>query len=600
MCGICGKVNFRTPPGKEKLEKINQKLTHRGPDFGCVMEIDSIATFGHRRLSIIDLSALAHQPMQDLSKVYTITYNGETYNFQEIKKELIQYGYHFKSNSDTEVVLYAYIHWGVKCFEKFNGMFALAIWNSKEKELILAKDRFGKKPLYYTLLNDEITFASELTALMEDKEIKNKVTLSISAINHYLALGYILSPLTIYREIYKLEPATYIKFKDGKTTEKTRYWEYKDYFLRLTKEKEKEIRENLDHLFDKSIRYRLISDVPVGAFLSGGLDSSGVVAFTKKYNKDSLHTFSIGFSYESYNEAPDAKLVSDYLKTIHHEKIFDKDLDKDIINKCISKYDEPFSDTSLIPMVEVSKLASTYLKVVLSGDGADEIFAGYETYKADKIKKSFDILPGQIRNGLASLLNKLTGETNKKVSFGFKLKQFSKGLPKDYHYAHYAWRELHSESERISIIGAEYKDEIISSDPYLVFKKYYDEVPELDYISQHLYVDVKTWLSDDILVKIDRATMAYSLESRSPFLDKDLIEYAATIPSQYKIKNNGKYILKKMLEKYLPKETIYKKKSGFNAPVNNWLGNNKENEFKFFNKYVLKEKGVNYSISVIK
>ncbi len=596
MCGICGKVNFRTPPEKERIEKINQKLTHRGPDFGCVLDIDGIATFGHRRLSIIDLSALAHQPMQDPSKIYTITYNGETYNFQEIKKELLQYGYNFKSNSDTEVVLYAYIHWGIKCFEKFNGMFAIAIWNSKEKELILAKDRFGKKPLYYTLLNDEITFASELTALMEDEEIKNRATLSISALNHYLAIGYILSPLTIYKEIYKLEPATYIKFKEGKITEKTRYWEYKNYFFNVKEEKEKEIIANLEYLFDRAVKYRLISDVPVGAFLSGGLDSSGVVAFTKKYNKDDLHTFSIGFSYESYNEAHDAKIVSDYLKTIHHEKILYNNLDKEIIKDYIKKYDEPFSDTSLIPMMDVSCLASKYIKVVLSGDGADEIFAGYETYKADKIKKTFDILPGQTKKILSLLLNKFAIETNKKVNPGFKLRQFSKGLPEDYQYAHYLWRELHNEKERIYLIGEEYKEEIISSNPYFIFKNYYDEVKELDYINQHLYVDVKTWLTDDILVKIDRATMAFSIESRSPYLDRDLVEYIATVPSKYKIKNNGKYILKKMLETYLPRETIYKKKSGFNAPVNNWLGNNKENEFKFFNKYVLKQKGINLTV----
>jgi len=573
MCGICGKISPETSQKKETVKKINQKLTHRGPDFGAVLDIDEMAIFAHRRLSIIDLSELAHQPMQDLSKNYTITYNGEVYNFQEIKDELLSYGYRFKSRSDTEVVLYSYIHWGVECFKKFNGMFSLAIWNSKEKELLLARDRFGKKPLYYTLLNNEITFSSELTALLEDEEIKNKVTLSIPALNHYLALGYILHPLTIYKEIYKVEPAGYIKFRNGKITEKKRYWEYKDHFFTETKQKEKEIRENLEYLFDKAIKYRLISDVPVGAFLSGGLDSSGVVAFTKKYNKDNLHTFSIGFSYKSYNEARDAKIVSDYLKTIHHEKIFDKNLDRNIINICISKYDEPFSDTSLIPMVEVSRLASKYTKVVLSGDGADEIFAGYETYKADKIKKSFDVLPGQIKKGIASLLNKVSRETNKKVSPGFKLKQFSKGLPEDYKYAHYAWRELHSESERIYLIGEEYKEEIKASHPYFTFKRYYEEVKEIDYLSQHLYVDVKTWLTDDILVKIDRATMAFSLEARSPYLDKNLTEYAASIPSKYKIKNNGKYILKKMLEKFLPGETIYKKKSGFNAPVNEWFGN---------------------------
>lgn len=587
MCGISGKINYAHCPNINVICKINNRLNHRGPDNSGIINIDDIAIFGHRRLSIIDLSDKAKQPMQDLTGRYTITYNGEVYNYQELRKELQKEGYHFISNSDTEVVLYSFVHWDIKCFEKFNGMFALAIWDSKEKELIMARDRFGKKPLYYTMINNEMTFASELTALLEDELIKEKLMVSIAALNHYFALGYILSPFSIYNEVYKLEPSTYLRYKEGKIVEKSRFWEYKDYFYNQTKHSEGEIIETLVYLLEKAVKYRLISDVPVGAFLSGGIDSSGVIAIAKKYIPYNLLTFTVKFVEDSYDEASDAKFISDYLKTVHHEMVLDIKKNIGVINHSIDCYDEPFSDTSIIPMVEVSKLASQHVKVVLSGDGGDEIFGGYLTYKADLIKEKFIFLPVSLKVIISHILNKISVETNKKVGLGFKMRQFSKGFSEDYQYAHYAWRELFNQDERIQLIGMDHKEEVIETAPFNIFKQYYDEVPHIDKLSQHQYIDAKTWLADDILVKVDRATMASSLEARAPFLDSDLVEYAATIPPHYKLKGyQGKYILKKLLEKYLPSQTIYKKKSGFNAPVNIWLENNSENEFRFFNKYV--------------
>ena len=591
MCGICGKVNFFKTPDPDTVSKMCDRIRHRGPDFGRVMKIDETAVFGHRRLSIIDLSEKAHQPIQDPSGRYTIAYNGEVYNFQTIKKELIDLGYNFISTSDTEVVLYSYMRWGSAVLKRFNGMFAIAIWDSREKELFLARDRFGKKPLYYTFLNGEVSFASELTAIMADEGISKIAKPSISALNHYLAMGYILSPLTIYKDIYKLEPATFTKIKDGKIIEKTRYWEYKDHFHERSRQSESEIIENLDHLIDKAVKARLISDVPVGAFLSGGLDSSGVTSYTKKHIGSALHTFSVGFASGSYNESEDARIVSEHVKTIHHAMLLKDDLSETAIKNCVSAFDEPFSDTSLIPMVEVAALASKHITVVLSGDGADEIFGGYETYRADAIKKRLDIIPAFLRRACAFILNKFSIETNRKVGLGFKIRQFSKGLARDFQYAHYCWRELHGEAERIALLGMENAEEIKISDPLLVFKKYYDETEGLDPLSRHLYVDAKTWLVDDILVKVDRSTMASSIEARAPFLDSDLVEYAASIPSRLKLNGScGKYILKRVLEKYLPKSTIYKKKAGFNAPVNIWLKNSGENEFRFFNRFVLKNR----------
>lgn len=590
MCGIAGKVALNHVPDVQAVERMTRRLSHRGPDAEGVMVLGDNAAFGHRRLSIIDLSESANQPMQDDSRRYTIVYNGEVYNYLELRKVLLDAGVNFSTQSDTEVVLSAYIRWGTQCFEKFNGMFALAIWDSLDKILILARDRFGKKPLFYTLLNGEITFASELTALLEDSAIKEKVSLSISALNHYLAMGYVLAPLTIYREINKLETATYLTFQDNKIR-KHRYWDYRVCFDHQTKQTEADVAQQLDALLEQAVKYRLISDVPVGAFLSGGLDSSGVTAYAKHHIPYELHTFCVGFAEASYNEAEGARIIADYLSTVHYELVPELKRDKDIINKTIDCYDEPFSDTSLIPMVLVSKFASQFVKVVLSGDGADEIFGGYVTYQADLLKKRLQFIPKSFQGLASTVLRKTAFETMKKTSVGFKLKQFSKGLAQSPQYAHYVWRELHDENERIALIGAEHSDEIKSSHPFFTFLKYYGEAGDLEQMNQHLYVDAKTWLADDILVKVDRATMAFGLEARAPFLDANVTEYAASIPSAMKLgMHGGKLILKKVLNKYLPSSTIYKRKSGFNAPVNSWLDNNRENEFRFFNKYVWNQK----------
>ena len=590
MCGFAGKVSLGHRPDFDTVQRMTRRLSHRGPDAEGVKNIDNNAVFGHRRLAIIDLSETANQPMQDISGRYTIVYNGEVYNYRELRKVLESAGIRFQTNSDTEVVLYSYIMWKEECFEKFNGMFALAIWDSRNKILTLARDRFGKKPLFYTQLNSEITFASEMSAILMDESIKEKSSLSVAAMNHYFAIGYILAPLTIYDEIYKLEPATYIAFGEL-NIKKHRYWDYRACFDFQTKQQEDEIAEQLDALLEKAVKYRLISDVPVGAFLSGGLDSSGVSAYARKLIPYELHTFSVGFAEGTYNESQDAQLISEYLGTIHHELIPDLKGDEETIVNAIDCYDEPFSDSSLIPMVLISRFASKFVKVVLSGDGADEIFGGYLTYRADNIKNKLNFFPKPVLQLASKVIRKTAVESVKKTSLGFKLKQFSRGLGQNACYAHYAWRELHDEKERISLIGAEHSEEIMASHPFLTFSKFYEEARELSTMNQHLYVDVKTWLADDILAKVDRGTMAFGLEARCPFLDAELTAYAASIPPSMKIGiNSGKNILKKVLKKYLPLPTIHKKKSGFNAPVNIWLNNRKENEYRYFNKYVWKAK----------
>ncbi|MBK7445743.1 MAG: asparagine synthase (glutamine-hydrolyzing) [Ignavibacteria bacterium] len=590
MCGIAGKTDWKNEITEisSTVKSMTDRLIHRGPDNEGIVNLDSI-TLGHRRLSIIDLSSKANQPMKTPDGRYHIVYNGEVYNFQEIRNELKKQGVNFQTHSDTEVILNSFATYGTDCFRMFNGMFALAIWDKLKRELILARDRFGKKPLYYYIHKDKnVTFASELTSLVQDRSVPGKI--SYEALNCYLAIGYILAPMTFYENIFKLEQSSYIIFKEeGNKTEKVQYWNYADTFRTKSQDSEKDIAAKILYLLEESVKRRMISDVPVGAFLSGGIDSSSIVALMKKFHKGELHTFSVGFSQKSYNELPDADRMAQWAGTKHHGLICKVTDGLDFIDKAISAYDEPFSDNSLIPMIEVSKLASAYVTVVLSGDGADEIFAGYITYKADKYYQFAKSIPESFRKLLISFSG--TGSSSKKLNWKYKQKQFLNGTLHSADKAHYLWRQFFSPDERANIMGKEYAELINDTDPFYIFKKYYDKAGDLDALDKNLYVDGMTWLADDILVKADRATMHSSIESRSPYLDPELVSYVASIPSGFKMKGfQTKYILKKALKNIIPDFVLNKKKSGFNAPVGSWIGLKESDEFKTFNKYVYDRK----------
>jgi len=621
MCGICGIINFDGKPiSIDELILMRDSMQHRGPDdCGAVLlnmygnndkpvrfrdkndlnNLVSLQTLNysvglaHRRLAIIDLSENAHQPMSDTQERYYIVYNGEIYNFQELRSELEKIGYRFRSRSDTEVVLYSYIHWGLNCIEKFNGMFAFAIWDSLKKELFLARDRFGKKPLYYFYNINTIIFASELTALAKCKNILSKI--SLSALNCYLAIGYIVSPYTLYEGIHKLEAAHCIFISNyGKNFHKYKYWDYGNLFRRKIRDNFKEVVQKIYFLLDEAVKRRMISDVPIGAFLSGGLDSSIIVALMKKYYSfQQLHTFSIGFKEQSYNELFFANKVAKYLDTVHHKEICNKML----LDEAIYTYDELFADNSLIPTVQLANLASKYVKVVLTGDGADELFMGYLTYKADQYHRWFFYSPKIIKSLMLYLVNKLFPVKNRKISFEFKLKQFLLGSFYSPQQAHYLWRVIFLPEERLQILGEEYKNLIYDTDPWIYFKKYYEEVSDLDIFEQHLYVDAKTWLTDDILVKLDRATMRFGLEARCPYLDIDLVTYVSSLPYTYKLRVNpifpfyvSKWILRKIGNNSLPKFILRRKKEGFNTPIGIWFNDSSMNEFKIFNKLVFDKK----------
>lgn len=608
MCGIAGKFSFRKNQQEREtiVNSMVDVLKNRGPDGRGIVSLSNI-TLGHTRLAIIDLTSKAAQPMHDETSRFFIVYNGEIYNFMELRDELIRASYEFFSNSDTEVVLKSYIHWGAKCFEKFNGMFALAIWDNLNSELILARDRFGKKPLYYYLSPDfSISFASTLTALMEDFDIPRNI--SVEALNCFLALGYILTPLSLIEGAKKLEPSHYLRLNfKTKKVEKTKYWDYAKFFFHKITESEKEICNRAFSLIKKAVKVRMISDVPLGVFLSGGIDSSSVVKIMSEYNPE-VSVFSIGFDAPSYDELSYSREMANTMSLRNHfwRILSVKEVPKEMFSM-FDAFDELFADTSLVPMMLLSKFTRSKITVALSGDGADEIFGGYSTYQADFIANKYRRTPLFFRALLASLAKHIPLSLNRKVGFDYKLKQFLQGSVGDEKKSHYNWRLMFFPEERVQILGEEYRELVYDTDPYIMFNRYYDEVKELHPLDRHLYVDAKTWLVDDILVKLDRSTMFVGLEARCPFLDKDVVEYIASIPASLKVHGlNLKYLLKKMMSGYLPGSVIKRKKSGFNAPVSRWIkhlkdANNNEipltlkNEYSYFVWYVyrnfLKKKG---------
>lgn len=595
MCGIAGKlINDTIKESVDTVSEMCQTMAHRGPDNQGVENCGNFI-LGHRRLSIIDLSENANMPMFSEDKQYCITYNGEFYNFKEVREELKKKGYHFRTNSDTEVLLKAFIEYKEKCLKKINGMFAFAIWDKKNKKLFLARDKFGQKPLFYYKDNKKnFLFASELKAFQADKSIS--LSYSVESINSYLALGYILNPATQYEYLYSLEPATYMCI-DAKANiiDKVRYWDYSKTFENKIQKNEKQIANELNELLRQAVYRRMISDVPVGSFLSGGIDSSAIVSFMKEIHRGDLHTFSVGFTQKSYNELSDANKVAEWIQTKHHGIIVGKENHDILLNDSLNVFDELFSDNSMIPMVEVSKLASKHVKVVLSGDAGDELFGGYITYKADKLLPWIKMITPKFVRDELSRNRKIS--SSKKIDIQFKMQQFFYGSRYDYRKAHYAWRLIFKPEERIKILGEKYRELVYDTDPVRKFMDYYNQVKHLDKLDQHLYVDAMTWLTDDILVKVDRSSMASSIEARAPFLDIDLVNYASSIPSSLKLKNfNSKYILKKSLENQIPDFSIHKKKSGFNSPVSTWIDRLESNEFQDFNMYVLNNKLKNTTI----
>jgi len=588
MCRITGFLdpNFK---GYYNLPQIatsmRDTLIHGGPDdAGLYLEPQNGLALAHRRLSILDLSPLGHQPMEFDNLI--ITYNGEVYNFKEIRKELENLGYTFKSNTDTEVILKAFHKWGINAVHKFRGMFAFAIWDKKNKKLTLVRDRIGVKPLYWYFKDGLFMFSSELKAF--HKHPKFKKQLNLEALTLYLQYGYITAPYTIFENTYKLLPGYYLEIDLKGNIEIKPYWEIEKFLIKglekrdkWLKRNEEELAEELEELLTESFKLRMVADVPVGMFLSGGIDSSLVCALLTKEGYK-LKTFTIGFYEKEYNEAHYAKKVADYLGTEHTELYCTPKEAFEIIPKLPELYDEPFGDSSAIPTYLVSKLAKSQVKVSLPADGGDEQFCGYTRYPFT-VNKIIKLAKLPLKDLLVKILETIGVENlyNLYKTFRFVLPKYTNARDKiaklistlkekepikiyDTSLKYFLPKDL----ENLITINFSLEDQLFKLKP---FQKKID-LSELDLLTLFMYYDLKTYLPDDILVKVDRATMGVSLEGRDPFLDHKILEWSLQLPVEFKYRNGKtKYLLRKILYKYLPKELVDRPKQGFGVPIYEWF-----------------------------
>lgn len=570
MCGICGVVDWDGPDA-EAVQAMSRAMVHRGPNADG-LAIKGPAVLAHRRLSIIDLSNDANQPMVDNSGRYLITFNGEIYNYRVIRSKLERIGIRFRTQSDTEVLLYAYITWGIECLQHLNGMFAFAVWDNFDKRLFLARDRLGEKPLYYSWLTaGGLVFASELKALRLYPRVSNHI--NSRAVSQFLSLNYVLGDECIIEGVQKLPPAHYLIVEFGEKNAPQCYWDLAKHFRdKRSFGSDEEATEELNSLIKDAVDIRLVSDVPLGAFLSGGLDSSAIVAAMTRLRPAWQNlTFSSGFTEKSFSELPKARFMAQFLGVHHYDEIVDGST-ATALETIVQCSDEPFADTSIIPTFFLSKFAAKHVTVCLTGDGGDELFGGYETYIADKIHRLVHWLPNPIIDILSGLTNVLVPSRFDKVSLDYKLKKFLSGASLDQDCAHYQWRTIFNEAEKKALVRTDRHAEVLEMDPCLSFLAHSREVADAHFLDRAMYTDIKTWLVDDILHKVDRASMANSLETRAPFLDHKVVEFAASLPVKLKVHGvKKKYLLKKSQRPFLPPHIVDAKKQGFNAPVSHWL-----------------------------
>jgi len=563
MCGIAGIVaaDELHPDDRGRVRLMRDVMTHRGPD-GEGYLIDGLAGLGMRRLAIIDL-ATGDQPIFNEDRSCAIVYNGEIYNHHDVRRELERRGHRYATHSDTESILHAYEEYGVDCVRHLRGMFAIAIWDAPRRRLFLARDRFGKKPLYYTTPAGpaaRLAFGSELKAILALPDVARRV--NSQAVADYVAWGYVPDPLSIYQGISKLPPAHWLTYEDGRVRVE-RYWDV-SYEPRVTREPEEFYVERTLAILDEAVRIRLMSEVPLGAFLSGGTDSSIVVALMAKHSHDRVKTFSIGFEEPKYDELPYARRVAEHFGTEHYEEVVRPDAERDVM-ALVRQFDEPFADSSMIPTYYVSRAARKRVTVALSGDGGDEMFAGYLRYLDGGAVRAANRLPARARDAILGPLARALPPGTKGID---RLRDLL-GTP-DQQYVRQVTRGLALSSH--DVFAADFVRRLEHPDPSYVAGPFLSAARNWDVLSRRQYLDTHTFLPGDILTKVDRASMMVSLECRAPFLDHELAEFAATIPAELRMKGmTTKYLLKKVAERLMPAEIVHRSKMGFAVPVEHWL-----------------------------
>jgi len=571
MCGVCGfivKNRHTTIDWAGVLSKMTNALAHRGPDSDghyYKNSGDSIVGLGHRRLSIIDLSERAKQPMANEDDSVVVVFNGEVYNYKQLTKELAAKGHIFRSQSDTEVIVHLYEDLEDRCANKLDGMFAFAIWDNKRGRLVLVRDRMGIKPLFYAFKGGNFYFASEIKALLLIPEVSREI--DFRALDSYLTFGYITGTRTIFRDIKKIPPAFCLTFENQQINVSS-YWSIK--YLPKKELHEDELIDGLFDAFCKAVKRHLVSDVPVGAFLSGGVDSSIIVALMSMVGEKAFDTFSLGYASGGKDELQYAATVADSFATSHHEFRVDPEM-TGVLPELLWHLDEPFFDNSIIPTYYISKLAREKVKVVLSGDGGDEIFGGYEWTRRHQYEVAYRMVPGFIRNSLA----KFGLDTDPGDDYGTglkpKLRRFMGDLNGDVETG-FLRRTSVSHGFRQMLYSRTFRDELGGFDATDYRRQLLLNAQVVDEREKMLYADMMSFLPDDCLFKVDRMSMAHGLEVRVPFLDRELIEFSARIPFNYKIRGlTSKYILKKTFAPYLPKKILKQRKQGFTIPISAWL-----------------------------
>ncbi len=568
MCGIAGFMRSSGVPERDRhpqwLENMGQAIIHRGPDASGTWLDDRIALV-HRRLSILDLSEAGNQPMVSGSGRFVIVFNGEIYNFQELRSELEQEGGSFRTRTDTEVLLELYERQGEACLERLNGMFALAIWDRNTGELFLARDRLGKKPLYYYRCGDQLVFGSEIKALLALPFVRP--ALRADAIRDFFAYQYIPDPKTIYENLYKLAPGHWLK-TDGKSLEIRKYWDVS--FQPLHNRSLDDIKSGLYELIDDAVRMRMISDVPLGAFLSGGVDSSAIVGLMAGHSSHPVTTCAIGFDDKRFDEVAYAAKVARQFHTDHHEFTV-RDTVAENLESVSRVFDEPFGDPSFVPTFFVSQLARKQVTVALAGDGGDENFAGYSKYRTDAVENRLrSLFPSGFRHHAFPVLSGVLGHFP--GAAGRKARSLLGSLALAPDEAFYRTNCFFRESLWQTMVTPAFARATEGYDPSEVTREHYRAAPAGDHLSRILYTDIHTYLPGDILVKVDRMSMANSLETRAPLLDYRVVEYAASIPAALKLRGKEKkYILKETFSGLLTDEILYRRKMGFSVPLAQWL-----------------------------
>jgi len=578
MCGIVGIYNHQKTYTTNDMSNMLHYISHRGPNDEGIQVFNTASAepatnqkngnliLGHKRLSILDLSSLGHQPMCTKDQTLWITYNGEIFNFQKIKAILITKGYSFISHTDTEVILYAYQEYGVKCLDMFRGFFAFCIYDLKKQELFLARDRLGSKPLKYYFDGHTFAFASDMKSFYPIKDICKKI--SFTAISDYLSLKYIPAPSTIFHNIYKLCAGSYMIFSlKNQTLKLEKYWE--PSFVPKMDIKYEDAKERTKELLSDSIDIRMISDVPVGVLLSGGIDSSSIVALLREQQKHEINTFSVGFNDTKFDERRYAKKISEIFQTNHTEFLVEPNLKNDL-EKIINSFDEPFADPSIIPTYYLAKEVSHYVKVVLGGDGADEILGGYKRYAIHRKNGFLNWLPKEILKFNNNMLPYIPYGPDKGKGYG-KIARILEATSGDFIDTYYL---------RLTGYSKKQKYDLLNNNPSLLttpvwndeIANYFENNKNLSHLDQLMAIDQITHLPEYILTKSDILGMAHSIETRAPFIDVKFVDWINTLNTSYKTKHYSKRILKDILQETgVPDEIIHRKKAGFTPPLRNWL-----------------------------